>query len=328
MTTKKPTQAMDNPFPFSDSNKRYHTFDYALRQKFGHKCAKIILDAGMTCPNIDGTCGVGGCIYCSPRGSGDFACSADMPLLEQYTTQQEKMRTKWNVTHCIPYLQAHSNTYAPVEKLRAIYQDIITFPDAVALHIATRADCISEACAELLAEIAEKIPLTVELGLQSAKDQTAKLINRGHTFSDFVDGFSRLRGISTKIGIGIHIINGLPTEHAEDMIDTIKEVARLHPNEVKIHLLHILKGTPIARLWDKGLVKPLTLEEYVDIVVRQLEFLPANIVIGRITGDGAEEELLAPTWSKKKLCVSNAIDKELFLRKTWQGKEALGNNAQ
>ena len=317
---RRNTQRESNPFPYSDSNKRYYTYDYYLKSTYGVKCAKITLDAGFSCPNIDGRCGRGGCIYCSPRGSGDFAPSALLSIAEQFEIQRERVEKKWQGAKFIPYLQAHPNTYAPIADLRRVYGAALALPDSVALHIATRADCLSEEVVALLAEVAEKTDLTVELGLQSVKDETALRINRCHTYGDFLVGFYRLREVSDKIRIAVHLINGLPGEDKEDMLHSAREMARIHPDEVKLHLLHVLRGTPLAALYERGEYTPMTEEAYIETVVEQLTLLPQDTVIGRLTGDGPEALLLAPLWSKRKTAVLNEIDKMLFCKNLWQGK--------
>ena len=316
----KITQSKNNPFKNTDSNKRYYTYDYYLRKTFGGKCAKITLDAGFSCPNIDGRCGVGGCIYCSSRGSGDFAEMPNLSIEEQYSIQCEKIRKKWDTNKFIPYLQAHTNTYAPIEKLRDIYGQVLNLPNKAGINIATRADCLPDDVIELLSEIAEKTTLTVELGLQSVHDKTAELINRGHYYSDFVDAFYRLRKASQKISICVHLIDGLPNETEQMMLDTAKEMARLHPDQIKFHLLHVLRGTVLGDMYENGDYVPMSLEEYVSVICKQLELLPEDIVIGRITGDGKSDDLLAPEWSKKKLVVMNEIDKTLYKNDSFQGK--------
>ena len=317
---KKRTQKDQNPFEYSDSNKRYFTYDYYLKKTFGGKCAKIPIDAGFTCPNIDGKCGVGGCIYCSPRGSGDFALASDFSIKEQYEQTRCKMAQKWSVEKCIPYFQAHTNTYAPTDVLREKFEEALALEGVVGLNIATRADCLEDSAVELIAELAEKTVLTVELGLQSANDKTADVINRGHSFEDFVRGYNKLRTASDKIQICIHIILGLPGEDETDMMDTVKKVAELHPNQVKIHLLHVIKNTKLAHMYENGEYSPLTKEEYVSLVVSALELLPPDTVIARLTGDGMADDLLAPEWSRKKVSVINDIDKLLYENQSYQGK--------
>ncbi len=323
---KKPSQAERNPYPYTDSNKRYYTYDYYLRKTYGGKCAKITLDAGFTCPNIDGRCGTGGCIYCSARGSGDFAASPALSLREQYEEQLARVRRKWDTPRLIPYLQAHTNTYAPIDRLREVYEEALALKGAVALHIATRADCLGEDVLALLSSVASRIPLTVELGLQSVRDDTARLIGRGHTYAAFLDGYRRLRDKVPEARVAVHLINGLPGESTEDMIENARTVGALCPDEIKLHLLYVVEGTPLAAMYRRGKYTPMCEEAYVDTVYRQLLVIPPKTVIGRLTGDGARDTLLAPLWSLKKLSVLNKIDQKLYENDAFQGK--LVQNAQ
>ncbi len=316
---KKITQRSQNPFEYTDSNKRYHTYDYYLRKKFGQKCAKIPLDAGFTCPNIDGKCAYGGCIYCSGRGSGDFAESPELSISEQYFLTREKLSSKWSTEHCIAYFQAHTNTYAPLDVIKAKFEEAVSLGGVAALNIATRADCLDGGVAEYIAALAERLPVTVELGLQSVYDKTAELINRGHTYAQFVSGYECLRALSDKLEICVHIIFGLPGEDREMMLGTVREVAKLHPEHVKIHLLHVLEGTKMAGLYKSGQYTPMQKDEYVSTVADAIELLPADIVIDRLTGDGTPDALIAPEWSRKKVSVINDIDKLLYQRGTYQG---------
>lgn len=308
-----------NPFPFSDSNKRYHTYDYALRHRYGGKVSKVVLDAGFTCPNIDGTRGKGGCIYCSRRGSGDFS-DPSLGLREQYEKQRSLLLQKWQPVGWIPYLQAHTNTYGTVEHLRAIYEEVLSFPDIVGISVATRADCITPQIASLLAEVSLRTDLTVELGLQSVNDETAKRINRCHTYGEFLEGYGLLRAIAPRAQIAIHLINGLPGEDEAQMLATVQEVAALKPDQIKLHLLHVLKVTPLAELYLSGRYQPMEQDAYVRCVVKQLEWIPPQTVIGRITGDAPSDDLIAPLWSRKKLNVMNQIDKLMAKENTWQGR--------
>ncbi|MBQ7338567.1 MAG: TIGR01212 family radical SAM protein [Clostridia bacterium] len=313
------TQTQRNPFPFSDSNKRYHTYDYYLRRTFGGKCAKIPLDAGFTCPNIDGRCGVGGCIYCSGRGSGDFAEEASVPLRQQYEIVRTALSSKWSVERCIPYFQAHTNTYAPTEVLQQIFEEALTYPGAVGLNIATRADCLTEQTVRMLSSLAERTVLTVELGLQSVHDLTAARINRGHTYAQFLDGYERLGQASRRIGRCVHLIFGLPGEDDDMMMESVRRVAALKPEQVKLHLLHVLRGTALGEMYERGAYTPLTRERYISLVARALTLLPPETVIGRLTGDGMGTALLAPDWSRRKVSVINDIDKTLYENDLWQG---------
>lgn len=314
------TQRESNPYKNTDSNKRYFTYDYYLRRTFGGKCVKIPLDIGCTCPNIDGTRGSGGCIYCSSRGSGDFAPESTLTVTEQYQKGIEMMSKKWDVTRTIPYFQAHTNTYAPTDFLREKYYEALSLPNVVGMNIATRADCLSAETLALLAEIAEKTVLTVELGLQSTSDKTASLINRCHTYEDFVNGYTALRKASDRINVCVHIINGLPGETFADMEKTAKDIACLSPEQVKIHLMHVIRGTVLCDMYSRGDYTPLTEEEYIRIVARQLTLLPPDTVIGRITGDGVASDLVSPLWSLKKTQVINDIDKYMYSEDLWQGK--------
>lgn len=316
------TQAQSNPFAFSDTNKRYYTYDYYLRRTFGAKVAKLPLDAGFTCPNLDGTCGTGGCIYCSGRGSGDFAPDALLSISEQIQKQKEMYAKKWDVSRCIAYFQAHTNTYAPVEVLREKFEEALAQEGIVGLNIATRPDCLPPEVLELLASLAERTVLTVELGLQSSNDKTAEYIRRGHTFAQFCKGVEDLKKASQKINVCAHIIFGLPNETREDMLNTVRDLAKLGIEQVKIHLLHVLKNTPLAELYERGDYTPLSREEYISLVADALELLPAETVIGRLTGDGSKDDLLAPLWSLKKTTVLNDIDKTLYARNSWQGRLA------
>ena len=309
-----------NPYPNSDSNKRYYTYDYYLRRTFGGKCMKIPLDAGFTCPNIDGRCSVGGCIYCSPRGSGDFAADAVLPIEEQFEIVKDQLSSKWKTERYIPYFQAHTNTYAPLEVIREKVEAVACKEGVVGINIATRADCLEDDVVEYLAELAERTVLTVELGLQTVHDSVAYAINRGHTFDDFLGGYEKLRRASHKIQICVHLIFGLPDEDREMMLESVREVARLMPDQVKFHLLHVIRGTRLGEIYLEGGYEPLEMEEYVDIVASALTLLPPDTVVGRVTGDGMQSELLAPDWSRKKTVVINNIDKKMFSEDLWQGK--------
>ena len=230
------------------------------------------------------------------------------------------MTGKWDTNSFIPYLQAYTNTHTSPDNLSKILDHVSKFEGAVMIDIATRADCLSDEIISVLDEASKVIPITVELGLQTANDETAAKINRCHSFSTFEDGFRRLRKGAPNVKIGIHIINGLPGESAEDMKNTATRVAFLHPDLIKIHLLHVVRDTPLAELYALGEYTPLEREDYISIVCDQLEILPPDIVIERVTGDGLDSELISPLWSKKKVTVINDIDKELVKRNSYQGK--------
>lgn len=308
---------MKSPFPYSDDNKRYHTWNYHLRHTFGCKVMKISLNAGFTCPNIDGSKGVGGCTYCSSSGSGDFAGNPEDKLLMQFEEVKSKMNQKWSEGKYMPYFQAHTNTYAPVERLKSCFEPMLRQPDVVGLSIATRADCLPDDVLDYLSNLNSRTYLIVELGLQSIHDKTGERINRCHTYEDFLEGYRKLteRGIK----VCVHLINGLPGETKEMMLETARAVAALKPYCVKLHLLHVLKSTKIAKELEEGKFRLLDLEEYVDIIVSQLELFHPETVIQRLTGDGGRDSLIGPLWSLKKFVVMNEIDKEMLRRNTMQG---------
>ncbi|MBQ7981158.1 MAG: TIGR01212 family radical SAM protein [Oscillospiraceae bacterium] len=308
----------DNPFQFSCDNKRYRTYSHYLKERFGNKVFKVSLNLGLSCPNRDGKKGFGDCIYCSEKLSGDFGGNPAQSLEVQFEKVRLAMEKKWEGGKCIPYFQAGTNTYADRSFLKEAYEKALSFDNVVGLAIATRADCITKEIADLLCDISKRTYLVVELGLQTIHDSTAELINRCHTYEEFLTGYGMLK--ERNINVCIHLIDGLPGETKEMMLQTAKEVGRLSPHAVKLHLLHVIRGTRLFDMYEKGLVRPLELEEYVDIVCDQLELFPQETVIERVTGDGAKDTLAAPMWSLKKLCVMNEIDKEMGRRNSFQGR--------
>lgn len=313
---------MENIFPFSDTNKRYHTYDYYLKHRYGSKCRRISLDGGFTCPNRDGTRGVGGCAFCSAKGSGDFTACSALGIAEQYTAQSHLLSSKWGEDVLnIPYFQAYTNTYAPLDVLRAKYEEALAVvPNIAELCIATRADCLEDETLIYLEKLTERVPIMLELGLQSIHDSTAELMGRGHTYAEFLEGFQRARKLAPHVRLCVHLIFGLPQENAYMMLDSVREVARLAPEAVKLHLLHVLRGTRLADMYERGEFEVMSLESYVGLVVSALELLPQETVICRITGDGAPNELIAPMWSLKKFVVMNTIDKLMKTLDTYQGR--------
>jgi len=304
--------------PDSATNKRYNMQSAYLKRRFGKKTVKISLNGGFTCPNIDGTKGTGGCIYCSAKGSGDFGGNPCAGISEQFAEVRQKLAGKWGDDLLyIPYFQANTNTYAPVERLKVLYGEALAQENVVGLAVSTRPDCISEAVADYLAELSRQTYLTVELGLQTIHDSTASLINRCHTYSDFLHGYEMLekRGIN----VCVHIVNGLPSETKEMMLETANELGRLRPHAVKIHLLHIIRGTVLAEMFERGEFEEMSMDDYIETVCDQLELLHAETLIERLTGDGNRETLIAPLWSRDKKSVLNGIDKELRRRGTVQG---------
>ncbi|WP_456095442.1 TIGR01212 family radical SAM protein [Peptostreptococcus sp.] len=308
----------NNEFKYKIENKRYHTWNYYLRQKFGTKVFKVSINAGFTCPNIDGSISYGGCAYCSKDGSGDFAGNPRDNLVKQFKEIKEMMEKKWPQAKYIGYFQAFTNTYAPLEVLKEKYETILDQEGVIGLSISTRPDCIDDHILDYLDDLNKRTNLWVELGLQTVHDKTSNIINRGHGLDIFIDCVSRLR--SRGIEVVAHVINGLPGENHDMMMETISRVAQMDVQGVKIHLLHVIKGTPMANMLNRGDLKLLTKEEYVNLVCDQLEILPQEMIIHRLTGDGKKEDLVGPMWSLKKWEVLNAIDDELKRRDSWQGK--------
>jgi len=305
-----------NPFPYSLDNKRYRTLAYE-NSFHGKKIYKAVIDAGLTCPNIDGSKSTGGCIYCS-GGSGYFTASSSVPIEKQIEAELARIRRKSPEAEAVAYFQAHSNTYAPASLLREMYETAISHEGICGLSIATRADCLSAEALDCLAEFNSRTRLTVELGLQTAFDETARLINRGHSFRDFLTGFSSLK--EKGIRVTVHIIDGLPGETPDMMVETAKILGALKPDGIKIHLLHVISGTPLFKMYENGEYVPMSLDEYVATVVRQLEVLPPETVIERLTGDGDKKTLAAPKWSMDKIRVLGSIDKLMSEQNTWQGR--------
>lgn len=309
-----------NNFKYTNSNKRYHTLDYYYKNRFHEKVFKISLNAGFSCPNIDGKVGYGGCIYCSKTGSGEFAGNKEDSLEKQFLEIKNMMLKKWPKAKYIGYFQARTNTYAPVNELKKMYEKILNQENVIGINIATRPDAISDECLDYLEELNKKTYLTIELGLQTTKEETTKLINRCHSLQCFEDMVKKLR--ERNIDVVVHIINGLPYETKKDMLNTVKYLNKLDIQGIKIHMLSITKDTPIEKMYQEEKFKLLSKEEYIDIVVDQLELLREEIVIHRITGDPKLDELIEPKWLTKKFCVLNDIDKEMVRRDTYQGIKA------
>ena len=298
-------------------NKRYYTLNCYYKNKYGKKVFKVSLNGGFTCPNIDGTVGKRGCIYCSAKGSGDFAGDINKDIVTQFNEVKEIMLKKWPDALYIGYFQANTNTYASVDKLKSLFEPILKQENVVGLNIATRSDAISDEVLDYLIDLNNRCDLVVELGLQSIHEKTLNLIRRGHDLKNFEDTYYRLKRVGIKVVV--HIINGLPYETKEMMIETARYLNKLDIDGIKIHMLHIIKNTDLEKMFNKENFHILTREEYIDIVINQLEELNENIVINRITGDPVKEDLIAPEWLLKKFVVLNEIDKEMVRRDTYQG---------
>lgn len=306
---------MKNAFKYSFDNKRYHTLAYHNKVTFGEKIFKAVIDAGFTCPNKDGTCGTGGCIFCE-GGSGYFTDNGT--VAEQIEKELKRIRKKTPNAKAIAYFQANTNTYANVQKLREIYTPILGFDGIAGISIATRADCLSEEILDFLQELSEKTYLTVELGMQSVHEKTIELIGRGYSHQTFLKGYENLK--KRDIRVCLHIINGLPGESLDDMLQTARQTGALLPDAVKIQLLHVIKGTKLEKLYNEKMFEAMSMESYINTVVSQLELLPPETVIERITGDGDRKKLVAPLWSTNKIAVLGGIDKCQAEKNSFQGK--------
>ena len=277
---------------------------------------KISLNAGFSCPHLKD----GGCIYCSKSGSGDFAGDVHDDLITQFNKIQKIMNNKWKEGKYIAYFQARTNTYAPLNVLKEKYESVLKLKDVVGISIATRPDCISEECLEYLSELNKKTYLTIKLGLQTIHETTSKLINRGHDLKCFEEMVKKLR--DKNINIVVHIINGLPYETKEMMMETVKYLNKLDIQGIKIHMLHVLKNTKLGEMYEKEPFDILTKEEFVEIVCEQLQYLRKEIVIHRLSGDPDPNELIEPSWLIKKLCVLNDIDKYMAKNNIVQGQKS------
>lgn len=288
----------------------YLSFNKYLKDKFGQKIYKISLDGGFTCPNRDGKAGTRGCIFCSKGGSGDFAESREMSITEQIENGKKRVEKKIKSGKYIAYFQAFTNTYAPVEMLRQKYEEAINHPDIVALSIATRPDCLGDDVLRLLDEMNKIKPVFVELGLQTIHQKSAKYIRRGYDLSVYDKAVRDLKKIG--VNVVVHVILGIPNESENDMLETVKYVCESGVNGIKLQLLHVIDGTDLAKDYEKGLFKTLEFDEYVNLIVKCVKIIPKDIVIHRLTGDGAKKDLIAPLWSADKKRVLNAINKALM----------------
>lgn len=287
----------------------YLSFNKYLKDKFGQKVYKISLDGGFTCPNRDGKTGTRGCIFCSKGGSGDFAESREMSITEQIENGKKRVEKKIKSGKYIAYFKAFTNTYAPVEMLRQKYEEAINHPDIVALSIATRPDCLGDDVLRLLDEMNKIKPVFVELGLQTIHQKSTKYIRRGYDLSVYDKAVRDLKKIG--VNVVVHVILGLPNESENDVLETVKYVCESGANGIKLQLLHVIDGTDLAKDYEKGLFKTLKFDEYVNLIVKCVKIIPKDIVIHRLTGDGAKKDLIAPLWSADKKRVLNAINKAL-----------------
>lgn len=300
---------MNSPFPYSDDNKRYHTLAYHNKVTYGGRVYKATVDAGLSCPNVDGCKGHGGCIFCAqvPRDI--------RPIEEQFAAEKARIHEKCPGAKILMYYGLHSNTYCTPERLSELLGEAERL-GAFAVSVATRADCLNEEKARILGEF--PLPLTMELGLQTVHDSTAALINRGHNYTDFLCGYELLK--VHNIRVCVHIINGLPGETRGMMLETARALGKLRPDGVKIHSMHVLRGTPLFEMYQNGDYSPIEKDEYIDVTARQLELLTPEAVIERVTGDGDKKLLAAPLWSMDKISVLGGLDKRMADLDTYQGR--------
>ena len=308
-------------FPYSDDpNKRYHTWNYALRQQFGEKIFKVPIDGGFDCPNRDGTVAKGGCTFCSVSGSGDMIVAPSDPLPLQFQKKNQIIPQKWpTVDQYIVYFQNFTNTHAPVDVIRHRFEQVVNEKGVVGLSIGTRPDCLPDEVVNYLAELNERFYLWVELGLQTTFEETSAAINRAHDYQTYLDGVAKLR----KHGIRVctHLINGLPGETPAMMRENVRRTIQDSDIQgIKLHLLHLMTNTKMMRDYNEGRLQLMSKEAYVSVICDQLEMIPPEIVIHRLTGDAPFETIIGPMWSLKKWEVLNAIDAEMKRRNSYQGK--------
>lgn len=310
-----------NPFPYAeDKNKRYHSWNFALRQEFGEKIFKVPIDAGFDCPNRDGTVAKGGCTFCSVSGSGDMIVAPEAPLPEQFEKEIAMMHKKWpQVDKYIVYFQNFTNTHAPVAVIRERFEQVLTLPGVVGISIGTRPDCLLEDVVDYLAELNQRFYLWVELGLQTTFETTSNAINRAHDYQTYLDGVASLR--KHNIRVCTHLINGLPGETIEMMQENVRRTIQDSDIQgIKLHLLHLMRNTRMLRDYHEGRLQLMRRDTYVSLICDQLEMIPPEIIIHRLTGDAPWDSLVGPMWSLKKWEVLNEIDQEMLRRNSYQGK--------
>jgi len=300
------------------SANRYYSLNDYCKEVFGEKVYRLSLSGGMTCPNRDGTLSYGGCAFCSAGGSGDFAADAFLPVSEQFIQARQKIAAK---THCqkfIAYFQSFTNTYAPVDVLRQLYSEAMAPEEIVALSIGTRSDCLPPETLELLSDLNQEKPIWIELGLQSIHAKTLSAMNTHTTVAQFDAAVSKLHALG--ISVIAHVILGFPGETKENFLDTVRYVADIGSDGIKLQLLHVLKGTDLALDYESKMFRTLTPDEYLDYIAEALSILPPDMVIHRVTGDGPKDLLIAPLWSANKRMVLNSLQKKMKQEHIFQGK--------
>lgn len=309
---------MENNFKYSFNEKRYHTFNYYLKTKYNCKVSKVILDAGFTCPNRDGSKGYGGCIFCSEKGSGDSNIALGEQILKQYQKNKKIMDNKWPNSLYIPYFQSYSNTYGPLDKIKDMLEPFLHLDEVCEISIATRCDCLNDETINYLNEISNIKPIWLEMGLQTSNNKVGEILNRKYTFEEFKDCLNKLA--KTNIKVCVHVLDGLPFETKQDMLQTIKDINHLPFDGIKIHMLHIIKDTKLADMHNTNHYELISRDEYIELVVKQLELLRPEIVVQRLTGDPIKDDLIEPEWLLNKTTILNDIDKLMRKLDTYQGK--------
>lgn len=310
---------MINNFKYTFNEKRYHTFNYYLKTKYNCKVSKVILDAGFTCPNRDGRKSTGGCIFCSDLGSGDCNVALQNDLLSQYQENKRIMDNKWPNDLYIPYFQSYSNTYGPLEKIKNMLEPFIHMDEVCEIALATRCDCLSDDIIEYLNSLTSIKPIWIEMGLQTTNDSKSDYLNRQYDFNDFKNAIEKLS--KTNIKVCVHIMNGLPSDTLDDMLNTVKDIKDMKFDAIKIHMLHVLKSTRLGKMYEENPFDLISREQYIELVVKQLEFLRPEVIIERLTGDPVKENLLAPNWVLNKTTILNDIDKLMRKLDTYQGSK-------
>lgn len=307
---------MEEKFKYSLDNKRYHTYNYHVKTRFKQKVFKVTLNTNLSCPNRDGSRGYGGCIFCKD-GSGEKFEIDQTNLMQQFEIVKNRLHQKWPDAKYVAYFQANTNTHTNLTQLESFFWPFAYIDNVVQIAIGTRPDCLSDQVIELLSKINKIKPVIIEIGLQTIHESTSELINRCFSYQEFEQAIFKLK--RSNIEVCVHIINGLPNESDEMMVETVKEIAKLPIDGVKIHSLFILKDTVIAEMLENQDFDVIERQQYIDIVVKQLRHLPSNVVIHRLTGDGHLEDLIAPKWAIKKVTVLNDIDKCMKNQNVFQG---------
>ena len=321
-STKRQLTEVENTPPWREAGLRYYAYNFYLRKQFGQRVQHVSVDAKMTCPNVDGTVAKGGCVFCDNRSFSPSRRTRRAEIIEQIDEGIRRLKLRYKVDRFLAYFQPATNTYAPVERLRPLYEAALEHPKVVGLVIGTRPDCVPDDVLELLTEMASQTYLLVEYGMQTAHDRSLEWMNRGHGHEATCDGIERSR--NRNFGIGVHIMLGLPGETPEDMMYTADEVARLKIDAIKIHNLYAVRNTPMAADVESGKVRLLEFKEYITLLVDFLERIPSTVRVERISGDVPKDYLIGPAWCLDKPAIREAVHAEFQRRDSWQGCRVAG----